>query len=379
MGVFENIGSIGWDSATYWLYVAVAALAGFLSWLSFAGISRAGGWKPRKVPSLLAMALLIVFKGFCVSTTDVKAGYYLNFMSATSFESFRDYTLEPLYQALNVAVRNITPDYGVFLMVVAVITIAPVGFVIWKCRSRINVPFAVLGYSLVYLVTGMSAIRQAIAVSFVLLGVYHWVFGKKHLAVLWSVVALGFHTSALVALLLYVLLFFHEHIKMQVIISVATVAVVIAGRAVVETLFVGRYGAYSAFDDVSFGIAVVLKYLPLAALILFVLENDAEKRVELHNGSSSLLGLCTAVLLFSVVVCMLGYVISIFGRAESYSAPLVIVLAYLVRRCEERRYFRLPVKFLLALYFLFRLTIYMNDFYLAEGIMPYVTSFGLRI
>lgn len=379
MGVFENIGSIGWDTATYWLYVAVAVLAGILSWLSFAGASKGNGSGARKPPFVLAMALLIVFKGFCVSTRDVETGYYLNFMSATSFESFRDYTLEPLYQVLNVVVRNITSDYGIFLMVVAAITIAPVGFVIWRCRSRVNVPFAVLGYSLVYLVTGMSAIRQSIAVSFVLLGVYYWVFGKKHLAVLWSIAALGFHTSALIALLLYTLLLFRDHIKMQIIISIATIAIIIAGRAVLETLFVGRYGAYSVFDDISFGIAVVLKYLPLAALVLFVLKDDPEKRIEFPKGSSSVLGLCVAVLLFSMVICMLGYVISIFGRAESYSAPLVIALAYLVRRCEERRYFRLPVKSLLALYFLFRLTVYMNDFYLAEGIMPYITSFGLKI
>lgn len=379
MGVFENIGSFGWDSATYWLYVAMAVLAGVLSWLSFAGASKADGRKPRKIPFILAMVLLVVFKGSCASTTDVKAGYFLNFMSATSFESFRDYTIEPLYQALNVAVRNITPDYGVFLMVVAAITIAPVGFVIWRCRSRINVPFAVLGYSLVYLVTGMSAIRQSIAVSFVLLGVYYWVFGKKRLAVVWSIVALGFHASALISLLLYVLLFFHEHIKIQLTVSIATIVVFIAGRAVVESLFAGRYEAYSAFDNISFGVAVVLKYLPLAVLILFVLQSDSKKRVELPGGSYSVLGLCAAVLLFSVVICMLGYVISIFGRAESYSVPLVITLAYLVRRCEERRYFRLPVKCLLALYYLFRLTVYMNDFYLAEGIMPYITSFGLRV
>lgn len=379
MGVFENIGSVGWDSATYWLYVAVAVLAGFLSWLSFAGLSKADGREPRRTPFILAMALLVVFKGSCASTTDVKSGYRLDFASASSFESFRDYTLEPLYQVLNVAVRNITSDYGVFLMVVAAVTIAPVGFVIWKCRSRINVPFAVLGYSLIYLVAGMSAIRQFVAVSFVLVGAYCWVFGKKRLAGLWLIIALGFHTSALVALLLYALLSFHDHIKLQLVISIATIAIFIAGRMFVESLFVGRYEAYSAFDNVSFGIAVVLKYLPLAALILFVLRNDSEKRIKTRNGSPSVLGLCVAVLLFSAIVCMLGYVISIFGRAESYSAPLIIALAYLVRRCEERRFFRLPVKSLLALYFLFRLTVYMNDFYLAEGIMPYVTSFGLRI
>lgn len=379
MGVFENIGSVGWDFATYWLYIAVAVLSGVLSWLSFAGANRASGQESRKVPFILAMVLLVVFKGSCVSTTDVKTGYYFNFMSATSFESFRDYTLEPLYQALNVAVRNVTPDYGVFLIVVAAISIVPVGYVIWKCRSRINVPFAVIGYSLVFLVTGMSAIRQFLAVSFVLLGAYCWVFGAKRLAVLWLIIALGFHTSALVALLLYALLFFHGHIKAQVVISISTVAVIVAVRTIIEALFVGRYESYSAFDDISFGIAVVLKYLPLAVLILFVLQGDLKERINLNERSLSVLGLCSATLLFSVVVCMLGYVISIFGRAESYSVPLVMVLAFLVRRCEERRFFRLPVKCLLVFYFLFRLTIYMNDFYLAEGIMPYITSFGLRI
>lgn len=379
MEVFENIGDVRWDSATYWLYVAVAVLTGVLSWLSFAGASDASGHRPRKTPFIFAMALLIVFKGSCISTTDVQAGYYLNFKSATSFESFRDHTIEPLYQALNVAIRNVTPDYSVFLMVIAAITIVPVGFVIWRCRSRINVPFAILGYSLIYLVTGMSAIRQFIAVSFVLLGAYYWVIGRKRLTALWTIVALGFHTSALVVLLLYVLLSFHEHIKMQIIISIATIAVFVASRAVVGALLIGRYESYSAFDNISFGIAVVMKYLPLGALILFVLWDDSEKRVVLPNGSFSVLGLCVAVLLFSTVVCMLGYIISIFGRAESYSLPLVIVMAYLVRRCEERRYFRLPVKCLVVLYFLFRLTVYMNDYYLMEGIMPYITSFGLKI
>lgn len=379
MDGFDNIGNTGWDSATYWLYIAVAALAMFLSWLSFVGEEKRALSKPRKTPFILAMAVLTLFKGFCASTTDVKSGYYYNFMSATSLDSFRDHTTEPLYQVLNILVRNVTSDYGAFLMVMAAITIAPVGYVIWKCRSHINVPFAVLGYSLVYLVTGMSALRQFVAVSFVLLGAYYWVFGRKRLAVLWLMAALGFHASALVALLLYVLLFFHDHIKTQVMISVAVVAAFIAGRTVIETLFVGRYESYSAFESVSFGIAVVLKYLPLALLILFVLQNDPEKRVNLHNGSFSVLGLCSSALCFSVVLCLLGYVISIFGRAEPYSVPLVIVLAYLVRRCEERRYFRLPVKYLLALYFVFRLTVHMNDYYLLETLMPYSTLFGLSI
>lgn len=379
MGVFENIGSIGWDSATYWLYVVIAALAGVLAWLGFARTSETERREPRKLPIALAMTLLIIFKGSCISTTDVKTGYYLDFISATSFESFRDKTLEPLYQILNVAVRSITSDYEVFLMVVAVVTVAPVGFVIWKCRSQINVPFAVMGYSLIFLVTGMSAIRQFVAVSFVLLGAYYWLLGRRRLSVLWLVIALGFHTSALVALLLYALLFFHDHVRTQIAISVATVVACIVGRSLIMTLFVGRYESYSAYDNISFGVAVILKYLPLAALVLFILQNDSKRRIAICTRSYSILGMCSSVLLFSVVICLLGYVISIFGRAESYSVPLVIVLAYLVRRCEERRFFRLPVKYLLALYFLFRFTVYMNDFYLLEGLMPYIASSGIIV
>lgn len=379
MRVFESIGSVGWDTATYWLYIMVAALTGMLSWFSCASLKQASGQEPRKIPFVLAMAVLGVFKGFCASTTDVKTGYYLNFVSATSFKTFRDNTTEPLYQALNVAIRNITSDYGVFLFVMAAITIAPVGYVIWRCRSRINVPFAVLGYSLVFLVTGMSALRQFIAVSFVLLGTCCWVFGRKYLAVLWLIVALGFHVSALIVLLLYVLMLFHNHIKTQAVISIATVAAFIVGRSTIETLFIGRYDSYTVFENVSFGIAVVLKYIPLLLLVLFVLRNDPERRIKLLKDSLSVQGLCTAVLFYSVVLCLLGYVVSIFGRAESYSVPLVIVLAYLVRRCEIRRCFRLPVKCLLVLYFVFRFTVYMNDYYLLEGLMPYATLFGIRV
>lgn len=379
MSAFENIGGLGWDSATYWLYVAVAAVAGLFSWFSVVGTRGKDCENGRIVPFVTAMVVLVVFKGLCASTVDVRTGYYLDFQSAESFETFRDHTLEPLYQVLNIVVYNVVPDYGVFLVVVAALTIAPVGYVIWKCRSCINVPFAVLGYALIFLVTGMSAIRQFVAVSLVLLATYYWVVGKKHVAVVWAACALGFHASALVSVLLFVLLAFRNRIKWQLVISAACVAAVILARALIESYLVGRYSDYGVFEEVSFGLAVILKYLPLLMLMLFVLWKDPLKSIALPSGASSAMGLCCAVLFFSIAVCLAGYIVSIFGRAESYSVVLIIMIAYLVRRCEEQRFFRIPAKGLLLLYFMFRFTLQMGDYYLLEGLMPYITSFGLQI
>ena len=363
-------GGIGWDDGTIWLYIFTSCLAGFFAFLSSASFSS----RKSILPFVLSTIILILFKGLSISGVDVQfgGGYYLNFMSAVSLRSFRDKTVEIGFQVLTVMVRHITDSYEIYLIIVALISVLPVMFVIWQLRDRINLSFAVLGYSLVYLVTGMSAMRQFMAVGICLLATYYYLTNCRQRALLLFLLSLSFHYSSACILLLVVFFLTEKKKSVQLLVAFLSVLFCFIAKSAISGLFTGRYSIYSLNETVDFGAAAFLKYIPIF-ILLFAVEirlstGRLNEKLELNYLSH-----CWSILIFSFSMALIGYIIPIFGRAESYSLPIVLVIAYLIRKCEEERFFRLPVKVLVFTYFCFRLLLYMSDSYLSEGLMPYLT------
>lgn len=367
-------GGPGWDNGTVGLYIAISCLAGLLSFFS----THSRKDTSPIFPFVLASITIILFKGLCVSGVDVKigGGYYLNFMSAINLSSFRDKSVEIGFQVFTITIRQLTNNYGLYLLITAAVSVLPVMFVFWKLRDRVNLPFAVLGYSLVFLITGVSAMRQFIAVGICLLVPYYYLSKHYKRAILCLMVACSFHYSAACILLMLALLVMEKRRGIQLIVAASSVIFCFVANNVISTLFVGRYSMYSVGESVSFGLAVLLKYIPLFILLLAVESRLIARRRDggLEIGvEGPYLSHCWAILLFACSIALIGYIIPIFGRAESYSLPIVLVLSYLIKKCEEERFFRLPVKLLVFSYFCFRLLLYMSDSYLSEGLMPYLS------
>lgn len=363
-------GGFGWDDGTAMLYVGIGCLVGFLSSVS----SRAKDVRQSFVLFALAALTLILFKGICISGVDVKfgGGYYLNFISAESLSTFRDKSVELGFQLLTVGIRCFTDRYEIYLLIVAAITIVPVMYVLWKLRGELNLSFAVMGYSLIFIVTGMSAMRQFMAVGLGLLAAYFFFTKRYKRSVIVLVAAVSIHVSALCLILLFVFVVAKERRSLQVLLAFLSVGLCVIGQAAISALLTGRYAIYSVAETSEFGVAVLLKYVPVFLLLLAVEARvsggDSGKKPELLHFAD-----CWAVLIFAVCIALIGYIVPIFGRAESFSLPIVIVIAYLIRLCEKERYFRIPVKVLAFGYFCFRFLLYMNDVYLPEGLMPYLT------
>lgn len=366
-------GGYGWDDGTAMLYIGIGCLVGFLSFVS----SRAKDARQSFVLYALVTLTLILFKGACVSGVDVKfgGGYYLNFISAESLSAFRDKSVELGFQLLTVGIRCFTDRYEIYLLIVAAISIVPVMYVFWKLRGELNLSFAVMGYSLFFVVTGMSAMRQFMAVGLGLLAVYYFFTKRYKQSLIVLVAAVSIHISALCLVLLFVFMITKERRFLQVFLAFLVVGLCVIGQAVIGGLLTGRYAIYSVAKTSGFGAAVLLKYLPIFFLLFAVetrvFSGDSGKKPEVLHFAD-----CWAVLIFAVCIALIGYVVPIFGRAESFSLPLVVVIAYLIRLCEKERYFRIPVKALAFGYFCFRFLLYMNDVYLAEGLMPYLTCFN---
>jgi hypothetical protein len=370
MSTFVFWGGFGWDDGTALLYIGIGCLVGFLGFVS----SHIKDTRQSFLFLFLASLILILFKGFCVSGVDVKfgGGYYKNFISAKSLSSFRDGSAELGYRLLTVAVRCFTNNYGIYLLIVSAVSIAPVIYVLWKLRKDINLSFALMGYSLIFIVTGMSAMRQFMAVGVGVLAVFYYFTKRYGHFVVTLFLAVSIHTSALCLFLLFGFSLVKDRRWLQLFIAFLVVVLCVVGRLAIGSLFTGRYAVYAVGDNLDFGVAVLFKYVPIALLLAAV-----ENRILSCSSDCVLIrdriANCWTVLVFSACMALIGYVVGIFGRAESFSAPIVIVIAYLIRQCEEGRYFRIPIKVLVFCYFCFRFLLYMNDGYLAEGLMPYLS------
>lgn len=365
-------GGPGWDAATVYLYIAAGCIASFLSFVAV----RCKDERQALFFYSIATLVVVMFKAYCVSGADVRfgGGYYQNFVSGDSFASFRDKTIEFGFMLLTIAVRQLTSQYEIYLTIVAVISVLPAMYVFWKERERINLPFAVSGYSIAFLVTGMSAMRQFMAVGVCMLVVYFFYRKKYTQTTLALIAAISLHFSSLCILLFLLLAKVQNRRGLQIAIVAAAVAIGVVAQAAIASLFTGRYSAYSVSDTFGFGSAVLLKYIPLIFFLLTVQLHIGENQTE-DKRVSERFSSCWTALLFAISIALIGYIIPIFGRAESFSLPLIVAIAYLIKVCECERYFRVPAKILVFGYFCFRLLLYMNDAYLSEGLMPYIGWF----
>ncbi len=372
MGSLIFWGGPGWDDATVWLYIGISCIAGLFSFLA----ARSKSVHGLSLFYVLAVVTLVLFKGLCVSGVDVRfnGGYYLNFISAEGFSSFRDKSVELGFQMLTICIRSITDKYEIYLLVMAALSVVPVMYVFWKLRGKINLPFAVMGYSLIFMVTGMSAMRQFIAVGLCLLAAYYYLIRRYVPSLVVAALAVSVHLSALCYSLLLLLALMKGSRKLQLLVAVIVVAAFTVLQGATGLLLTGRYSIYALSGSTGFGVAVLLKYVPVLVL-LAAAELHAKKLCPKDSERDIALSYCWSVLLFAICIALIGYSIPILGRAESFSLPIVIVIAYLVRICEDNRFFRIPVKVLVFLYFCFRLLLYMNDAFLSEGLMPYQTWF----
>lgn len=363
-------GGDGWDNGTVWLYIGIGCLAGFLAFVS----TRVKNSIYSVVCFMLATLSLILFKGLCVSGVDVSigGGYYLNFQSAESISNFRDKSIEFGFQLFTVCIRFFTDSYGIYLLVVATVTVLPVMYVLWKIRDKINLSFGVMGFSLMFVVTGMSAMRQSMAVGLCLLAVYYFFVRRFKPFVVVLALATSIHVSSLCIILLILLALVQKRRIVQFAVAFLVLGLCVIGQMKFELLFTGRYAGYSVGDTSGSGVAALLKYAPIALLLLMVQNRVVKIRQKKSLGQTNF-DMCWTVVVFSVCTGLVGYIVSILGRIESFSVPIIIVIAFLVRQCEQERYFRIPVKILLFGYFCFRFLLYMNDVYNVEGLMPYLT------
>ena len=365
--------SVYWSPKTLALYIGIIAVCFFIAgrrrrYLCF----DLKGIKAHKYDYrlILISIILLFFKGFGTTGRDLRSGYYINFLTASSMENYKDQTVEFGFRGLNVVIYNIFGQYWVLVFVVAVLTIIPVIYLLNKYSDDIDLPVSVLMYTTIFYFTSFSGYRQYLAVSISLLA-FDAIREKRMLkALLWIGVSMSFHFSMIFLFVPYFLILFKYLSKKMITASLVVMFMLTyLLRGTLSAMLVGRYSIYSMFNNVDFGMKYIVYYIPLFILFLIGMKRDDDK----YFSRVSITYLGTGF-----VFALLEYIISILGRIQAGTIPIIFIAAYYIKRIKTKSHsYRHLINLILILYCALRFWVFISETYNQEDLMPYTNIFGM--
>lgn len=173
-------------------------------------------WSQRIIYSLIAVLPPIILAGFRDSTIGVDTEVYIlpiferlvsSGESLTEFlESNED--LELLYLILNFVVAQLTDQSCILLLCIHILIIIPLYVTAMKWRESLSPLLFMFVFYMIFYQDTLSIVRQSIALSFSLLAFTYLQEKKIQKYIILSLIALGFHNTALIALVYPMVFFF---------------------------------------------------------------------------------------------------------------------------------------------------------------------------
>lgn len=365
-----------WSNKTFIFFVIIAMFAMVLPYIGIIKVKFSKKSKRVPIGLIILTILLIGIKGFSAVGRDVLSGYYAGFLSADSLKTYSDPSVELGYRILTVIVHNIWNNYTFFLIVVATLTVIPVVHFTWKYQEHIFMGITLFLYTTIYYFQGLSLLRIFLAASIGLVAIDRLITKKNKSAFIWILVAVLFHTSMLVLFIPYTIFVFNKLSRGSYILSLVVIFIFFSvyGNQIVGSLS-GRYAVYRNTFSSGLGFQQVIYYAPIATLIYFGHKFQNKKGIVEENKAYKL---SWALIISGFFIGEVGYVITIFGRAQVAFISLIFVISYYAKRIYVRdvkwgNFARL----LIVIYGLARLYIYLSQYYNVDSIMPYSTIWGL--
>lgn len=222
---------------------------------------------------------------------DVMGYVYPNYIVAIKSSSFGEFFLleypktEILFSVLlywGGKLKNI----GYIFFAIELLILLPLYYVLYKRRKEASMTLGMMIYLFLFYNFGLSGMRQSIAMSFIMLAYYYFSINERFRAIFWCIVAILFHTVALLVIPIYLfsLWIYQKPIRKRKkwYMAIATVFVLIflfyrqiAGiLARIVGIISGRYSYYISrylqeYSGVTLGNIHSTDLLCKSALILF--------------------------------------------------------------------------------------------------------------
>lgn len=342
-------------------------------------------FKNRLLWTLLIIAPTVILSGIRYGVGIDYFNYEKDFYQDKIAKGFAYFIKEPLNLLLNIVTYQICPNAVAIFFVYAFLTMFVFFQAIDYYRDRISVTLALFIFYMTYYLVSYNAIRQMIAVIFILFGT-RYILEKKFWRYLACVVVAGMiHKSAYLMIVLY--FFYDENLgflkkiklpkKINIPISENLQSIIIYGMIGILpfllvpfipkiTEILGIYRGHLAKEThMSFGF--LLYVLPILTLIF------VERKELLRESKSNEFFIRTIIL--QIPFQLMGGILKYCDRYALYPAIMQVVLIPILARNLENRGIQKLMKISIVGWYLFYFTVMIAVFN-SNGVLPYQTIFN---
>lgn len=246
--------------------------------------------------SILLLILMLRHENVGKDLMNYKSIYYT--CSKVSVSAILEFGDEILYYLLNWLIGKLTDSYQVFIGIMAILTIVPIGYVYCK-RKKYGYLKIIIFVNLSTFVMLFSGIRQSLAMA---VGMIAYEFVKKKRWVMFGlicVIAINIHISAFMLLLMYPLYYMNlKNRSLWIVLAGIMVFLVFNKRLFfVFGKFLESFTDYRVEQSVTGAYATLLMYI-LFLLFSYVMTDD-KKMTQEAIGHRNFLFLCVLIQCFA--------------------------------------------------------------------------------
>lgn len=273
------------------------------------------------------------------------------------------------YIILNKIVAFFTPNFQVLLFIIALMTIGFVFCTIYRKKDKINVPFAVFGYMMLFYQMSFNISRQLLAAAILMFATKYLEKNDKKKYFIFNVLAISIHSVAIIGLPLTFLFDFlteEKYNKKRTIFYFLMLCIVICNSFILLPIFklvpsLYYYKKYISFSFQGLGIGI-FRYIVLLLLPQFFIKKTMDKDINLYY----------AISILGFILWMNSYFSDYIAYRISYTflINLPIVLGYYWKKLKFKNQLIIRVMLLITIMFFW----YYDFFFLgAHGTVPYLS------
>lgn len=362
-----------WDYNTIYLYFIIVIVAYIFANISYRKrlVSIDNEYKYRiNVINKFAFTLVFLFLAFFSIFRDVGTDLptYRNIFNNANLGSAYFNSQEPGYMIINIIFNKLGfSDFG-FITLISFLTLFLVFKTIYDNAYHINIGLSILAFVSLYYLQSFSLIRIYLVAAFILYS-SKYLFNRQYRKYLFCIlISVLFHYSAILMLLPFFLFYVYERKRslfIPILMASCFVGFIAVGMLSRISVFT-RYASYLSEGPLRSGFGYIQFAYSIPNLCLWLY---ARKK----GFSGPYMNVLLVYSLAALLIGTLSYKVMMLGRSLVYYNILyVICIPYILYKIKTDNYKTgLFFNSLYVIYLFFRLVIYMDEYLISDGLMPY--------
>lgn len=284
------------------------------------------GWKLWYYAELIILILLVGLRYRVGGDTLIYIDFFDDYPTIKGLFDF-DFTntpFDPLWYILNAIIKSTVNDF-IFFQIIHAIFVNSVFFWFFRKYTKYFFSAIFLYYIAYYLYFNMEILREILAICILMLS-FGFLFNKKYVKyIICCIIAMGFHSSAMIMFVFPLLLFIPKiswkftlifFILLFGVLNFIDIAPFMLNLFFNNAILSEKVAIYTSMDD-TLNLNGVLSYMIPVILLMYINRNSNQKTVENHIQNM--------LFLYAIFTCLSMFYVAIFARFQNYIVPFYIV------------------------------------------------------